>query len=92
MPQSPTIDALVAELLRVTDDASPAVRWAALHGLGALGADAAVPTIRRHLCDEGEVPGAWFEDDCRVSHAAAAALRRIGTEEAMRALAVHSPM
>lgn len=82
---------IVAVLLPLTDDPSPAVRWAALHKLGVLEADAAVPTIRRHLSDEGEVPGAWFEDDCRVSHAAAAALRRIGTEEAMRALAEHSP-
>jgi HEAT repeat protein len=79
------------ELLIAADSESAIVRWAALHGLGGLRAADAVPVIAKHLADHAEIPNAWFEDDCRVSHAAAEALRRIGTEDALRALAEGTP-
>lgn len=72
----------ISELLAAADNESAAVRWAALHQLGHLRAAEAVPIIVKYLADHAEVPGAWFEDDCRVSHAAAEALQRIEAVDA----------
>lgn len=73
-------------LRRALEDRAAVVRWAALHGLGALRVESAVAEIARHLDDHAESETAWFEDDCLVSHAAAAALRKIGPAEALQAL------
>lgn len=79
---------IACEALRTALLASePSVRRAALHALGTLGVAAAIKDIAAHLHDHQEVPGAWFDDDCRPSQAAESALRQIGTPEALALLA-----
>jgi hypothetical protein len=75
-----------AALIGALASSAPAVRWSSLHALGQLHAEHAVPAIANCLHDDSEVVGAWFDDDCRVSQAAQAALREIGTSEALHAL------
>ena len=73
-------------LITAMADPSPDVRRTALASLGALGDPSLVPFISSFLGDQGTDNAAWFEDDRTVSHAAAAALRKIGTSEALEAL------
>jgi len=73
-------------LVAVLHSGPPVVRWSAIHALGGLRAEHAVTAIANHLLDHDEIKGAWFEDDCKVSHAAEAALRQIGTVAALLAL------
>lgn len=60
----------------------PSIRRAVLNLLGATASPEVIPLVRRYLGDDGRDPSAWFDDDCTVSHAAEAALQRIGTPEA----------
>ena len=76
-------------LLANLADPNPAVRRASLRGLGHLGDASLVPLIAPYLDDHGVDVDSWWEDDCTVAHAAAAALRSIGTTEALQSLEGH---
>ena len=56
------------------------LRRAVLNLLGATGSAKVVPLVRDFVDDHEQDPLAWFDDDCTVSHAAQAALRRVSAK------------
>ena len=77
-------------LLAAIADPSPVVRRSALDALGSIGDSSFIPVIASCLADQEKDDGSWDEADCTVAHAAAEALRKIGTPEALEALGERS--